>query len=236
MTWLVTPQIPYTDFNWIDQNWTVIVQKATKEELKSPLEKAWFINTSELIKWATQLVLKLAKGQWGIINCTRDKTWELNEECAFETYYVADSSNRLMVPKQPTKEKLSKTETFVQAKWEVQWKKYLIEQCDWIGRDWIIHDNKKNWIIKWFPEKKCVRKNELAQKKKEIAQKEKEVEKWMIILAQMDMSIENLKKELKRIEEEIQKWKKRLEKWNRELKERRERLKEQIRKAQKSFS
>jgi len=38
--------------------------------------------------------------------------------------------------------------------------KYLLTLCDWIDRNWVIHTDKKTWMISWFPEKMCVRKIE----------------------------------------------------------------------------
>ena len=111
----------------------------------------------------------------------------------------------------------------------------LLEQCDWIDRKWVIHEDKKNWKINWFPEIKCVREIELIQKRKEVEQKEKEIVRGEEVLAQMDMVIEKLSKELEIVEKELKKEEKELKKSKERLKERRDWLKEQIRKMQESF-
>ena len=81
----------------------------------------------------------------------------------------------------------------------------VLKQCDGIDRQWVIHKDKKNWVIDWFAEKQCKTKVEIAQKDASIAQNRAEIDKMDQILAMLDPreAAKSLNDEIKKIETQL---------------------------------
>jgi hypothetical protein len=68
----------------------------------------------------------------------------------------------------------------------------VLKQCDGIDRQWVIHKDKRNWVIDWFAEKQCKTKVEIAQKDASIAQKDASIAQIRSSIAQKDANIKKL--------------------------------------------